>query len=313
MGNTAQTLYPIADSYQQFILRGETVRSDRQYLQGILITFSGVLILSTDALLIRASGAEGFRAAFWRALFTLISLFVIFVIQRRRRWITDMKAGGRAILFPAFLWGASGVTFAIGVNYSGAAIPLVMLSLAPFFASAHAYLLYRTKPHPLTLVAAGGAIAGIVYMYWSQLGDVGLDDLFVTVWTPLFMGMNLSYMREHPKLDRFAICTLGGVFGTLIALALARGAVAVSISELRPLLVLGGLVIPFAQVSISSGTRFIPAAESALIASLETVLGILYVWLFLKEAPSSHTLIGGVIVFGCIIFNTVVQAYRVKR
>ena len=133
---------------------------DKQYLKGILMTFVGVLVLSSDALLIRASGAEGFQAAFWRSLFTFLSLFMLFVSTRRRTWFTILKRGGGKLLFSSLLWAASGISFALGVRNSSAAVALVMISLAPFFASAHSYLFYRTKPHPLTLLAALGAIGG---------------------------------------------------------------------------------------------------------------------------------------------------------
>lgn len=286
---------------------------NKQYLKGIFITLAGVMVLSSDALLIRMSGATGFQAAFWRALFTFFSLFILFVSTRKRAWFTILKSGGASMLFSSFLWGVSGISFSLGVYKSGAAVALVMVSLAPFFASAHSYLFYRTKPHALTLLAAAGAIGGIIYMYSSQLGTIGPTDFLATVWTPLFLGVNLSYLRQNPHFDRIAICTMGGLLGTLIAFILAKGQVRITVAELLPLILLGAAVIPFAQLSISAGTQYIPASESALITSLETIFGIFYVWIFLSEVPSGHTLIGGAIVFSCILFNTIAQAYWVKR
>jgi drug/metabolite transporter (DMT)-like permease len=286
---------------------------NKQYLKGILITLGGVLVVSSDALLIRMSGVSGFKAGFWRALFTFVSLFILFVSTRKRAWFTIIKSGGSALLFSSLLWGVSGISFSLGVAKSGAAVALVMVSLSPFFASAHSYLFYRTKPHALTLLAAVGAIGGIIYMYSSQLGTIGPKDFLYTVWTPLILGVNLSYLGQHPQFDRIAICSMGGLFGAIIAFFLAGMRVSVTTAELLPLLLLGAVVIPISQVSISSGTRYIPASESALISSLETIFGIFYVWIFLNEVPSRHTLIGGAIVLCCIIFNTLAQAYVVKR
>jgi len=150
-------------------------------------------------------------------------------------------------------------------------------------------------------------------MYRSQLESIGASDFLYTVWTPLFLGMNLSYLRRHPDFDRIAICTMGGLIGALAAFFLAGMRMRVTMDQLLPLLLLGAVVIPFSQLSISWGTRYIPASESALISSLETIIGIFYVWIFLSEAPSRHTIIGGAIVFFCILFNTLVQAYWVKR
>lgn len=286
---------------------------DRSYVKGILITFVAVLVLSSDALLIRMSGTSGFKAGFWRALFTFISLALLFGVTRKDKAFAIIKEGGARMLFSSLLWGASGVFFSLGVSYSGAAVALVMIGLAPFFASAHSYLLYRTKAHPLTLLAAVGAIGGIVYMYSAQLEAIDYTDFLATVWTPLFLGVNLSYLRQNPHYDRIAICTMGGLIGALLALVFAKLDIGVPVASLLPLLLLGSLVIPFSQLSISWGTRYIPAAESALIASLETIIGIFYVWIFLSERPTAHTIVGGAIVFGCILFNTLAQAYWIER
>lgn len=289
------------------------MKKDSQYLKGILITFVGVLVLSSDALLIRMSSVPGFRAAFWRGLFTFLSVSIIFLITNKKEAATIVKTQYKRMLFPALLWGSSGVAFAIGVHNSGASIALVMISLGPFFASFQSFLFYREKPHPLTLLAALGAVGGIVYMFGSQLGTLEAKDFFYNIWSPLLYGTNLAYLRNNPTLNRQGISILGGFTTMILALFISRFQIVIPFKNLLPLIVLGAIVIPFAQLSIGHGTRFIPAAESALISSLETIIGIIYVWIFLNEAPSLHTILGGAIVFSCIVFNTVVQTYRVKR
>ncbi len=284
-----------------------------EYWKGIAITFAGVIVLSTDALFIRVSGATGPQTAFWRALFTFFSLAILFGISKRGVWKETLVAGGTGILFSGFLWGSSGLTFSIGVQHSGAAVMLVMLGLSPFFAAAHSYLFYRTKSHPLTLIAAVVAVTGIGYMYSSQLDSIGLKDLFYTIWTPMLVGTNFSFLRQNPHVDRISISMVGGIIGSLIALIFAKGAIAVTASQLWPLIVLGVLVIPFSQLALGMGTKYIPAGESALISSLETIIGIFYVWIFLHEVPSTQTLIGAAIVFASIITNTLVQAYRAQE
>jgi len=289
------------------------MKNDSQYLKGILITFMGVLVLSSDALLIRMSNAEGFRAAFWRGLFTFLSVSIIFLATNRKKAVTIVRTQYKRMLFPGLLWGISGVAFAIGVHNSGASIALVMLSLGPFFASLHSYLFYKQKPHPLTLLAALGAVGGIIYMFSSQLGNLEAKDFFYNIWSPLLYGTNLSYQRQNPRVNRQGISVIGGCAAMIVALVISRFQVLIPLENLLPLFMLGAIVIPFAQLSIGHGTRFIPAPESALISSLETIVGIIYVRIFLNEVPSLNTIIGGAIVFACIVFNTIVQAYWVKR
>jgi drug/metabolite transporter (DMT)-like permease len=126
--------------------------------------------------------------------------------------------------------------------------------------------------------------------------------------TPLLLGINLAFLRRHQKMSRVAVSMIGGYVGATISVIVAGGQIAIPLSALLPLAILGLVAIPFSQVMISTGTRYIPAAESALINSLETVLGILYVWMFLGEAPTIDFIIGATVVMISISANSLYQA-----
>ncbi len=83
-------------------------------------------------------------------------------------------------------------------------------------------------------------------------------------------------------------------------------------ASILPLMLLGLVVIPFAQTMISTGTRFINAPEAALVNSSETVIGIFYVWLFLGETPNQDFMIGASIVLLAITANSLHQANKKK-
>ena len=113
-------------------------------------------------------------------------------------------------------------------------------------------------------------------------------------------------------MSRVAVCMIGGFIGALISLIVASGQIGISTHALVPLAILGLFAIPFSQTMISTGTRYIPAAESALINSLETVLGIFYVWMVIGEAPSADFIVGAAIVMFSITSNSIYQA-RVRK
>ena len=58
------------------------------------------------------------------------------------------------------------------------------------------------------------------------------------------------------------------------------------------------------------GARLIPAAESALLGMLETVLGPVWVWLVLNERPGSGTMTGGALILGALLANTLIDLVR---
>ena len=65
-----------------------------------------------------------------------------------------------------------------------------------------------------------------------------------------------------------------------------------------PLMCVICVAIPFVLVTIAP--RFITAAEVNLFFLLETIIGPIWVWYFIKEQPSVETLIGGIIIITTI-------------
>ena len=71
-------------------------------------------------------------------------------------------------------------------------------------------------------------------------------------------------------------------------------------SNLGYVALMGVVQMGLALCLLSMGARLIPAAEVALIAQLENVLGPLWVWLAGIEHPSAPTIAGGIIVIGAV-------------
>ncbi len=284
-----------------------------RYIKGLLIAFTGVAVLSFDALLIRLSGVSGFVAVFYRALFTAISMGILFFSLERKKSLTHLKEGGRPMILSGMMWGISGGSFTLGVQMAGVANTLVLISLSPLFAAAFARIVYKVRIQRSTIIAAVFAIGGVWFIYRKGFGELDLTGLFFALLTPIFLGSNLSFMRNHEHVRRMPIVMIGGITGTIISFLVTKGDVAISASALLPLALLGFLAIPFAQTTISTGVKYIHAPEAALINSCETVLGVVYVWLFLGEVPASDMITGGLIVFAAISINSVYQATKSGR
>ena len=56
---------------------------------------------------------------------------------------------------------------------------------------------------------------------------------------------------------------------------------------------------------LTSAPRYIPAHEVQLFFILETILGPIWVWLVIKEQPTTNTIIGGVCITLLIFYNTI--------
>ena len=56
------------------------------------------------------------------------------------------------------------------------------------------------------------------------------------------------------------------------------------------------IILPFSFAALTYATRFTQAANVSLLMLLETILGPIWVWIFIKESPSNQMILGGMIV-----------------
>ena len=64
-----------------------------------------------------------------------------------------------------------------------------------------------------------------------------------------------------------------------------------------------GVQIGFGLIAYTAGSRYLPAAELALLSLTEVLLGPIWVWLGVGEVPSRPTLIGGAIVLAAVVWR----------
>ena len=74
-------------------------------------------------------------------------------------------------------------------------------------------------------------------------------------------------------------------------------------------LLLGLVILPISGALITLGPRYLPAPEVNLIMLLETLLGPLWVWLVIREAPSFETLLGGATILAALAWMSIIAIH----
>ena len=70
------------------------------------------------------------------------------------------------------------------------------------------------------------------------------------------------------------------------------------------------VAIPFVLVTIAP--RFITAAEVNLFFLLETIIGPIWVWLIIKEQPSTQTILGGIVIIITIAIHSLLAIKKTQ-
>ncbi len=286
--------------------RGEPSRHSG-HVRGLVLGVVGVVVISPDALIVRSVGVDPWTTILWRGLFTALGTLLLLAgsayLQRSgpRRHAFRLSA---AHVAAGGLFAAASVAFIWALDRTGAANVLVIIAAGPLIASALARLTAGEATPARTWVAGAGVVAGLAVIVGTGFRSGGAEgDLLALAGATCFAGY-LTISRAARPAEMTPAIAIGGA-GAAIAGLLAGAELRIGAGDLVLLALLGLVILPTSLFLITRATRHLPAPEVNLIALLETVLGPIWVWLVLGEAPTVPVVIGGLIVLVAVTAHSV--------
>jgi drug/metabolite transporter (DMT)-like permease len=274
----------------------------------------GMLILSPDGLLLRmVTEASIWDVIFYRSIFVALTISAFLLIKRKNNYLNVFSNFGRVEWTSAILMTISSLTFVGAMANTSVANTLFLVATMPFFSAVLGWVFLGEAVLSRTWITIALAFGGIVIIFSGPFdaGDWLGDSLAVL--TAFLQGLNIVVIRKAKERDVTvpAFC-ISALLATLIALPLAQP-MSVGISDLFYLSLMGLIVVPIGLGLFLSGARYAPAAEIALLALVETVLGPIWVWIFIGETPTQLALIGGSIVVLSIVLNTWLGIHSTRK
>ncbi len=277
------------------------------HLKGILLTFTAVLILSPDALLVRLIQADVWTLLFWRCLLTGIMMSLFLAFRYRRKFFQSFYAIGRTGLVSALMIVTGSILFIGALKQTAAANALIILAAAPIFSSLLSWLLLREKIPLRTKLSIFTCFGGILLIFSGSLQNgLLLGDLMALGATAMW-GSNLVVIRHGKGVNMIPANVLGNLCVVPIVYFFGAQPLLVVPMDAGLLLLLGGAILPTSFAMITLAPRYLQAPEISLILLLETVLGPIWVWLALGEAPYTRTLIAGFLILGTLVIHTLLS------
>jgi drug/metabolite transporter (DMT)-like permease len=155
-------------------------------------------------------------------------------------------------------------------------------------------------------ISVGGASAG------SDISGILLALLMMLA----IAGMTVA-ARRYRDTPLIAAAALSNFLGSAASLPFAQGVASVSANDIVILAAFGVLQVALGLTFFVLGSRHLPAAQTALIATLEAPLMPFWVWLAFRDAPTGGQLIGGAVVLAAVVADIIgdlrSQASSVRR
>jgi drug/metabolite transporter (DMT)-like permease len=274
------------------------------HAKGLLLTAAGVLVISPDGLLTRLVEADHWTMIFWRALLLSFGMWLMVNLfnpnRARERYRTVRGAG--LLLVGAYSIGT--IAFVYAITHTSVANTLVILSSTPLFAALIGRVVLKERIELRTLLAIAVVACGIgVIAAGSVSSGSGLPGDLAALLGAFALACGFSLVRRFPRVSTLSAISCSGLLTALLVWPLAAP-LAITRADFGYLLIMGLYVVPIGTALMYIGPRYIPAAEVGLLLLLESLLGPLWVWLVLTEAPDANTLLGGAIVISTLAVNT---------
>jgi drug/metabolite transporter (DMT)-like permease len=275
------------------------------HAKGLLITACGVLVISPDGLLTRLIETDHWTMIFWRTLLLSFGMWMVISFSRPNRVRQEYKTvrGPGLLMVAAYSLGT--ISFIFAITHTSVANTLVILSTTPLFAALISRVLLQEKIQARTMVAIFLVMIGIaVIASGSMQQQEGLLGDIAAIFGSFFLACGFSFVRRFPSISSFSAISCSGLLTAILVLPLASP-FSVSQADMGYLLIMGLYMVPIGTALMFLGPRYIPAAEVGLLLLLESILGPVWVWMALGEAPGNNTLVGGAIVLSTLAINTV--------
>jgi drug/metabolite transporter, DME family len=277
-------------------------------LAGVLWSMGGVLVKLVET-------ADAVQIVFYRSLF-VIPVAAGFIAFRGADLVRSTLALGWNGLFGAVCLAAAFVSFVTALTLTTVANVAFVLATTPFAAALLGRLVLGEPVRRSTWLAMALAASGVAVIGAPGLGPGRLTGTLLALVSCLAFALFSITLRRGRSLDGTPSLLMAAILAAVacaVMLTLSDGPAGLAISH-RDLLacsVMGIVQIGCGLVAFTAGSRYLPAADLALLAQTEVVLSPVWAWLVVGEVPAFWTLVGGAMVLAAVTLQACVGARRV--
>lgn len=281
---------------------------------GTLLVVGAAVCWSIGGLIARQMHLDAWTIIAWRGGIAAVTLLIFLLIRDRgATWslFRNMGWGGIGV---ALCFAAASISFVVALQTTTVALILVIQSTAPLIAGLLAWIWIGERMSWASILAMAVAFAGILLMVGKAEGTSDTTGLVLSGVIALSFAFAAVLTRRYSHVRMTPATCLGtaimGVVGFILA---GSEAFEISTADFGYLFLFGAVQLAIGLILFTTGARHIPAAHTALLSLVETVLGAFWVFLFIGENPGIYALYGGILVVGAVAANTIYDQRRLQR
>jgi DME family drug/metabolite transporter len=273
--------------------------------RGLALAVGATFCWSLAGILIRlVEAATVWHIVLYRSVGVTLMIGAVIAAIHRTRVAEAIRLSGWPAVLAGACSAASSVLFILALGRVTVANALFMTGITPFLAAIGARALLGERVPRRAWRAMALAAAGVTVMLGGGLALGQLGGNLLALGSAVSFAGHVLALRSNRRSDMLPAVLYAGLLGILAGLlALGAGGLALRVSARDGLLglAMGAIQLGVGLILYTRASRHLPAAELQLVATGELVLGPLWVWIGVGEAPDAATLVGGSLVILAIV------------
>jgi drug/metabolite transporter (DMT)-like permease len=273
---------------------------------GLALAMFGAILLTPDTLFMRLSELDGFSMLIWRGGLSGIAYLLIWTLffGRVERQVPNVLTANFLTIVLCQMFNAT--LFSLAIAIAPVAIVLIGVATVPIFAAIFSRIILGETLSNLTLVTTVLVIIGIGISVLDQddskivLSTETLQGAILGLGVAITLAMNFTIIRKDKNVPFVLAISIGALLAAALGVVCADALYLPNLQSTAAIAVTGIIILPLSFVTLSYAARFVPSSTVSLIMLLETVLGPLWIWWGIGEAPTNGMLIGGGLVVICL-------------
>jgi RarD protein len=271
-------------------------------MRGALLVAGSALAWSMGGMIDRfIDTPDTWTVVFWRSIWAASFLIAFLLIRDGKKAPQAFKDMGWPGLIVALCFMTASISFVLAIALTSVANVILINATVPLAAALIGRVFLGERISGITWMAIAAVIAGVLIMVSDGSGtDGSLTGNLLALLITFVFALATVVTRRHSNVRMTPAVITATTLAAIIA-ATQSNDFAVSGTDMAWLFAFGALNLGLGMALFVTGARLIPAALAALLGTLETVLGPVWVWLVHNEQVSSRTVIGGSIVIVALI------------
>lgn len=268
---------------------------------GIYLVVASAFLWSTAGLFVRMADMDLWSMVAWRSAFSIVTLGVFLIVQKRISRRTRLGSYGMAGVAASGVSAIAAITYIASLQLTTVANVMTIYATLPFLATAIAFLWLKDRVTYRFAAAGCLAFVGVTISVGAAVSPGDVLGILCAFAMTLGCATQIVIAKRVPDMDTTMMTALAAFACLCVALTQIQFTIPAP-QQVFACALYGVLTTGIGYILLLHGSRRIGSGEAGLLSMLDVVLGPVWVWLFYDEQISQPVFIGGAVVLAAVFW-----------